>query len=195
MFPLSLQPIISNPMRPRRLRGVWFSRLLRHPAMRWSGSILSPGTHTGFSSASLCRDHSVQPLPNHFGSCYQYQLVQFITWKDVLTKWPSLCLVGPGNATDSTCFINYCYRCLFVTYYIFQLVSSCTFWLKTTVFYLADGMWIDSFVTAPHKFSFLLIYWHRFTFGATVRNIFQYWNIAFAFRQQHCSCFAPYDII
>jgi len=27
--------------------GAWFSRLLRHPARRQSGSILSPGTHTG----------------------------------------------------------------------------------------------------------------------------------------------------
>jgi len=50
MFPLSLQSIISNQMRPRRLRGAWFSRLLRHPARRRSGSILSPGTHTGYSS-------------------------------------------------------------------------------------------------------------------------------------------------
>jgi len=33
-------------VRPRRLRGAWFSRLLRHPARRWSGSLLSPGTHT-----------------------------------------------------------------------------------------------------------------------------------------------------
>jgi len=46
MFPLSLQSIISNQMRPRRLRGAWFSRLLRHPVRRRSGSILSPGTHT-----------------------------------------------------------------------------------------------------------------------------------------------------
>jgi len=45
MFPLLLQSIISNQMRPRKLRGVWFSRLLRHPARRQSGSILSPGTH------------------------------------------------------------------------------------------------------------------------------------------------------
>jgi len=47
MFPLLLQTIISNQMRPRRLRGAWFSRLLRHPARRRTGSILSPGTHTG----------------------------------------------------------------------------------------------------------------------------------------------------
>jgi len=47
MFPLSLQSIISNQMRPQRLRGAWFSRFLRHPARRRSGSILSPGTHTG----------------------------------------------------------------------------------------------------------------------------------------------------
>jgi len=52
MFPLLLQTIISNQMRPRRLRGAWFSRLLRHPDRRQSGSILSPGTHTG-STAPL----------------------------------------------------------------------------------------------------------------------------------------------
>jgi len=40
--PLSLQSIVSNQTRPRRLRGAWFSRLLRHPAKRRSGSILSP---------------------------------------------------------------------------------------------------------------------------------------------------------
>jgi len=45
MFPLLLQTIISNQMRRQRLRGAWFSRLLRHPARRQSGSILSPGTH------------------------------------------------------------------------------------------------------------------------------------------------------
>jgi len=42
------QTVISNQMRPRRLRGAWFSRLLRHPARRRSGSILSPRTHTGW---------------------------------------------------------------------------------------------------------------------------------------------------
>jgi len=47
MFPLSLQSIISNQMRPQRLRGAWFSRLLRHPARRRSVSILIPGSHTG----------------------------------------------------------------------------------------------------------------------------------------------------
>jgi len=47
MFPLLLQNVISVQMRLRRLRGAWFSRLLRHPARRRSGSILSPGTHTG----------------------------------------------------------------------------------------------------------------------------------------------------
>jgi len=51
MFPLLLQTVTSNQMRPRRLRGAWFSRLLRHPARRRSGSILSPGTHTE------CTDH------------------------------------------------------------------------------------------------------------------------------------------
>jgi len=34
-------------MRPWRLRGAWFSRLLRHPARRRSGSILSIGTTRG----------------------------------------------------------------------------------------------------------------------------------------------------
>jgi len=53
MFPLSLQSIISNQMRPRRLRCVWFSRLLRHPAWRQNGSILSPGTHRKNSWVSL----------------------------------------------------------------------------------------------------------------------------------------------
>jgi len=53
VFPLSLQSIISNQMRPRRSRGAWFSRLLRHPARRLSGSILSPGTHTGTNKTSV----------------------------------------------------------------------------------------------------------------------------------------------
>jgi len=48
MFPLSLLSIISNQMRPWRLRGAWFSCLLRHLARRRSGSILSPRTNTGF---------------------------------------------------------------------------------------------------------------------------------------------------
>jgi len=39
--------IMTNQMRPWRLRGAWFSCLLRHPTRRRSGSILSPGTHTG----------------------------------------------------------------------------------------------------------------------------------------------------
>jgi len=43
-FPLVLQSITSNQMRPRMLRGAWFSRLLLHPARRWSRFILSPGT-------------------------------------------------------------------------------------------------------------------------------------------------------
>jgi len=49
MLPLSHQSIISDQMRPRRLRGAWFNRLLRHPARRRSGFILSPVTHTGVS--------------------------------------------------------------------------------------------------------------------------------------------------
>jgi len=47
MFPLPLQSIISNQMRPRRLWGAWFSRLLRHPARRRSVSILSPESTRG----------------------------------------------------------------------------------------------------------------------------------------------------
>jgi len=47
MFPLLQQSIISNQMRPRRLRGAWFIRLLQHPARRRCGSTLSRGTHTG----------------------------------------------------------------------------------------------------------------------------------------------------
>jgi len=47
IFPLSLQSIISNQMRPRRVRGAWFSRLSRHPASWRIGSILSPGINTG----------------------------------------------------------------------------------------------------------------------------------------------------
>jgi len=42
MFPLLLQTIISNQIRPRRLKGAWFSRLFRHHARRRSGSILTP---------------------------------------------------------------------------------------------------------------------------------------------------------
>jgi len=38
-------------MRPRRLTGAWFSRLLRHPARRWSVSILSHGTYTGYMAS------------------------------------------------------------------------------------------------------------------------------------------------
>jgi len=53
----------SNQMRPRRLRGAWFSRLLRHPARRWSGSTLSPGTHTGCPSVLLCLSVCNKPHP------------------------------------------------------------------------------------------------------------------------------------
>jgi len=66
MFPLSLQSIISNQMRPRRLRVTWFSRLLRHLARRRSGSILSLGTHTGSFLMTLCRSvagHQVATAP------------------------------------------------------------------------------------------------------------------------------------
>jgi len=54
MFPISPQSIISNKMKPRRLRGAWFSCLLRHPARIRCGSIQSPETHTGiFRTYSL----------------------------------------------------------------------------------------------------------------------------------------------
>jgi len=58
MFPLSLQYIISNQMRPRRLRAAWFSRLLRHPARRQSG-------------CSKPRNPYGKPLPNYFGLLFQ----------------------------------------------------------------------------------------------------------------------------
>jgi len=54
MFPLLLQTIISNQMRLRRMRGAWFSRLLRNPARRRIRSILSPGTHTGYTWQHNC---------------------------------------------------------------------------------------------------------------------------------------------
>jgi len=59
MFPLSLQTIITNQMRPRMLRGAWFSRLLQHPARRRSGFILSPGTHMGMIIDVLSRPRYV----------------------------------------------------------------------------------------------------------------------------------------
>jgi len=63
MFPLLLQTTISNQMRPRRLRGAWFSRLLRHPERRRSGSILSPGTPTGWKEKNKRKtnDNVAQP--------------------------------------------------------------------------------------------------------------------------------------
>jgi len=61
LFPLLLQSIISNQMRPRRLRGAWFSRLLRRPARRRSGSILSPGTHTRLRTGHTTIDVLVHP--------------------------------------------------------------------------------------------------------------------------------------
>jgi len=60
MFPRSLQSIISNQMRPRWLKGAWFSRLLRHPARKRSGSILSPRT---------CRTYSYQFLISSSSFC------------------------------------------------------------------------------------------------------------------------------
>jgi len=61
-FPLSLQSIISNQMRPRRLRGAWFSRLLRHPARRRSGSILSPGTTRGWTGCLVLHSFVIQDV-------------------------------------------------------------------------------------------------------------------------------------
>jgi len=55
IFPLSLQSIISNQMRPQRLRGAWLSRLLWHPSRRRSGSILSPRTHSPTRGCVSCK--------------------------------------------------------------------------------------------------------------------------------------------
>jgi len=69
MFPLSLQTITSNQMRPQMLRGAWFSRLLRHPARKRSESILSPGIQTGLKASKcifvqlLCRN--INSAANH----------------------------------------------------------------------------------------------------------------------------------
>jgi len=51
----------SLAMRPRRLRCAWFSRLLRHPARRRSGSIKSPRTHTGYDIVNTEACHSGSP--------------------------------------------------------------------------------------------------------------------------------------
>jgi len=56
MFPLLLHTIISNQMRPQRLRGAWFSRLLRHPARRLS-VILSWNPHEGGRQNAANRIH------------------------------------------------------------------------------------------------------------------------------------------
>jgi len=77
MFPLSLQSIISNQMRPGRLKGAWFSRLLQHPANRQSGFILSPGSHTGWPT-SLLRNTT------HKLMVYKHITIT-ATWK--LTAW------------------------------------------------------------------------------------------------------------
>jgi len=42
IYPLLLQTIISNQMRPRSLRGAWFSRILRHPASRRNSKPRNP---------------------------------------------------------------------------------------------------------------------------------------------------------
>jgi len=62
VFPLLLQTIINNQMRPRRLRGAWFSRLLRHPARRRSGSILSPEPTRGDPMHIQCLHAYIRPL-------------------------------------------------------------------------------------------------------------------------------------
>jgi len=56
MFPLLLQPIISNQMRLRGLRGAWFSHLLRHPARRRSGSNLPFKATPPHGAPPMCRD-------------------------------------------------------------------------------------------------------------------------------------------
>jgi len=53
MFPFLLQSIISNQMRKRRLRGAWFSRLLRHPTRRWSGSNQAPEPTRGSMDTNM----------------------------------------------------------------------------------------------------------------------------------------------
>jgi len=96
MFPLSLQSIISNQMRPRRLRGAWFGRLLRHPARRWSGSILSPGTHAGyFFECAVCVDVSVTysrtDLKYTWHCCWFWQLLRNVLSYEKRLSFRILC--------------------------------------------------------------------------------------------------------
>jgi len=47
MFPLLLQTVVHNRIRPCTEQGAWFSFLVRHQARKQSGSILNSRTHTG----------------------------------------------------------------------------------------------------------------------------------------------------
>jgi len=70
IFPFLLQTIISNQMRPRMLRGAWFSRLLRHPARRRSGSIQAPEPTVSvlLRTGTDCRRMSWKPRLSHYSS-------------------------------------------------------------------------------------------------------------------------------
>jgi len=64
MLPLLLQTIISNQMRPRRLRGAWFSRLLRHPAIDGVGLFQAPEPTWGYRvlgavQVHFCMDYTI----------------------------------------------------------------------------------------------------------------------------------------
>jgi len=81
MFSLLLQSVIGSQMRPQRLRGDWFSRLLRHTARRRSSSVLSPGTHTGWWSVSKEANHLFA-----MNRCITSELLVAEQWSDL--KWP-----------------------------------------------------------------------------------------------------------
>jgi len=96
MFPLSLQSIISNQMRPRRLRGAWFSRHLRYPARRRTGSILSPGTRTGYDSHLTYLLHNRKQLSGlscvttfHDGGCSQLTSINYVL---TAGRWYGVCV-------------------------------------------------------------------------------------------------------
>jgi len=76
MFPLLLQSIVRNQMRPQRLRGAWFSRFLRHPARRWSGSVLIPRTNTGAVKTGIICIRFCSP-PALLQNCTRQQHVFF----------------------------------------------------------------------------------------------------------------------
>jgi len=54
-------------------RGAWFSRLVWHPARRRSGSILSPGTHTGLVVVVVVVVVVVEKLSTVMSRTYYYQ--------------------------------------------------------------------------------------------------------------------------